>query len=336
MESMTISAIIPVYNCAKTIGNVLDCLFAAIPPEVQVEVIVVDDASTDDTADICKQYPLQLIRLTKNHGPAYCRNFGVQKSKNDILWFLDSDIEFQPHLLEKMLSTLEETPNLAGIYTLTSPEPLNMTFTSRYFALQEYLRFMNVYEQGCTTWSFISTRCGLVSRNVFEETGGFNENFALAAYEDLEFSCRMSDIHQFALHPDFIVQHYWPNNILKMLKRLHINARGVMGFSAEMRKKASVPFVKDRNARALTGISWVLIICTYLWWPIGLLGILVHLSAMQQASWLLIGCMRNEGLFFTIKAWGTYNLTLFPFATGVGAGFFDQIGKLRPAYDKKK
>ena len=334
MNDLSISAIIPVYNCEKTIGTVLECLVAAIPPTLTLEIIMVDDASTDGTAAVCRQFPVQLIQVPENQGPAYCRNLGVRNSKGNVLLFLDSDIEFDTGLLNGMIEHLRNHPELSGIFTLTSPEPLNKTFTSRYFALQEYLRFMDVIENGCHTWSFISTRCGLIRRSVFEETGGFNESFATAAYEDLEFSSRMDDRHQLALRADLTVRHYWPDTLLKMCRRLHTNARGVFSFSPEMRKKASTPFIKDRNARAFLGISWLLLGAGFLWRPFWVGAAAAHVAALQQASWLIRGCFAHESGFFALRAWLAYNLTVVPFATGVALGLLDKTGILAPPSKK--
>lgn len=323
--TLSIAAVIPAYNCENTIGAVLDSLFAAELSN-PLEVVLVDDASTDNTAEICRRYPLTLVRQSVNRGPAHCRNLAIRRTHGDMLLFLDTDIAFAPELLNAMIEYMEKHPHLAGLFTLTSPEPLNKTYISRYFALQEYLRFMDYIERGYESWSFISTRCGLLKRAIFEETGGFNESFALAAYEDLEFSSRMDSRHQLALQPHFLVHHYGPDSLWKMLKRLHVNARGVMAFPPAMRKKASEPFIKDRNARALLGVCWLLIAGGCLWRPLWLMALVAHAGAVQQAAWLLRGCLKHEGPGFMLRSWLTYNMTLAPFATGVFMGLLDKAG----------
>ncbi len=326
-----IACILPVYNSEKTVGTVLDCLFASVPAHILLDVVVIDDASTDGTASVCERYPVRLLRQEKNRGPAYCRNLGVRQTEAPVLMFLDADISFDPELLGAMVACLDNNPSLAGVCTLTSPAPLNPSFASRYFALQEYLRFMDIIEDGCDSWSFVSTRCGLLKREVFEENGGFNENFALAAYEDLEFSARMDSRHQLALDPALLVRHYWPGSVWKILKRLHVNARGVMSFSAAMRKKASQPFAQDRDARLLVGVSGVCLFGGVIWQPLWLIAVAAHLGAMYRASWLLRGCLRHEGIGFLLRAWAVYNLTLLPFATGVFMGLLDRVSAFAAA-----
>ena len=317
------SAILAVYNSEHTVENVLKNICNSSIDNL--EIIVVDDASTDNTRAICRKYPVKLIELSGNKGPAYCRNLAIRESTGSVLLFLDSDISFDPQILPAMQECLTMNPKLAGIFTLTAPVPLNPCFAARYFALQEYLRFMDVIAGGRETWSFISTRFGLLRKSVFEETGGFNESFALPAYEDLEFSSRMNNQHQLLLSPDFVVQHYWPDSIWKILKRLHINARGVMGFTHSMRQKASEPFIKDRNARFLICLSWIFAVAAILWWPLWIVAGGIHIFAMNESRWLLEGTAKYEGILFSAKTWLTYNATILPFITGVTVGIMENI-----------
>ena len=165
MSANKISAILAVYNCEHTIEIVLKGVCDSGIDDL--EIIVVDDASSDNTCTVCRQYPVRLIELPENRGPAYCRNLAIRESTGSMLLFLDSDISFDPKMLPAMLEYLAANPDMVGIFTLTAPEPLNPCFSARYFALQEYLRFMDVIAGGQKSWSFISTRCGLLKKSVF-------------------------------------------------------------------------------------------------------------------------------------------------------------------------
>jgi glycosyltransferase involved in cell wall biosynthesis len=138
-EKTKVSVIICVYNAERTIGETLACVFGSTLP-VSYEVIVVDDASTDSTADICEEYNVRMVRLTENQGPARARNIGVRESKGEIILFLDSDVTFASDLLGRMLDRMRLEPDLAGVGSISSPVPLNPGFYSRYFALQEFYR----------------------------------------------------------------------------------------------------------------------------------------------------------------------------------------------------
>ena len=85
-----LSIIIPTFNRENKIINALD----SIPKRSDIEVIVVDDASTDNTVKILKEYKglnLKIIQLTKNGGPGKARNFGLDIMQGEWFTFLDSD-----------------------------------------------------------------------------------------------------------------------------------------------------------------------------------------------------------------------------------------------------
>lgn len=106
-----ISIIIPVYNCAKTIRSsvksVLDNTFR------DVEIILVDDGSTDESFSVCNQirsnYPtkIRLIRLSNNKGVSFARNKGISIARGDYLFFLDADDCLENNCLITLLRSAE-------------------------------------------------------------------------------------------------------------------------------------------------------------------------------------------------------------------------------------
>lgn len=114
-----VSVIIPTYNRAKTIeravNSVLNQTFS------DLELLVVDDCSTDDTAEIIKNYKderLVYIRHEKNRGEGGARNTGIQNSRAEYIAFLDSDDEWLPDKLSKQLQLIQESlPNIGVVYS---------------------------------------------------------------------------------------------------------------------------------------------------------------------------------------------------------------------------
>src|ERR1039457_5175492 len=85
-----ISVVVPVYNDA---GNLRQCLAALRASETQpAECIVVDDGSTDDSAQVAVEYGAKLLSTGARSGPAHARNFGAQAARGDILLFVDADV----------------------------------------------------------------------------------------------------------------------------------------------------------------------------------------------------------------------------------------------------
>lgn len=100
---MKVSAIVPAYNEAERIGAVLEPLKAS---KYVDEIIVVDDGSTDDTAQVARSYKVKVLSLPQNVGKAEALNRGVRLAKNDVLLFLDADlIGLRPEHIKLLIET---------------------------------------------------------------------------------------------------------------------------------------------------------------------------------------------------------------------------------------
>ena len=110
MEKLQVSVVMPAYNCAKTIAQAIDSVFAQ---EVSLELIVVNDCSREDLDSVMAQYMddprLVYVKNEKNLGAAASRNKGVSLAKGRYVAFLDSDDYWVPGKLEKQLQALEST-----------------------------------------------------------------------------------------------------------------------------------------------------------------------------------------------------------------------------------
>jgi len=111
-----VSVIIPTYNRAPLIGaaiqSVLDQTFKS------VEIIVVDDGSTDDTQHALEPYTGKIVSfVTENKGPAHARNFGMKAASGKYVAFLDSDDLYLPHKLELEVAFMERNPDIGMVST---------------------------------------------------------------------------------------------------------------------------------------------------------------------------------------------------------------------------
>ena len=105
---MKISVIIPVYNEEKVIGSCLESL--AKQTYKDLEIIVIDDGSTDKSVAIIENSKLKIANLLllkqKHVGPGAARNLGASKAKGDILVFVDADMEFEPDFVGKLIAPI--------------------------------------------------------------------------------------------------------------------------------------------------------------------------------------------------------------------------------------
>ncbi len=100
MKMKSVAVIIPTYNRWPTICSAIDSILKQTYQKTYC--IVVDDASTDDTATLLKKTyedKIEIIHETYNKGQSACRNIGVERSKNDCVCFLDSDDILEPHAI---------------------------------------------------------------------------------------------------------------------------------------------------------------------------------------------------------------------------------------------
>ncbi|MBM3573399.1 MAG: glycosyltransferase family 2 protein, partial [Alphaproteobacteria bacterium] len=110
---MKVSVYVPCYNGERYIGIAITSLLTQ--ERKPDEIIVVDDGSTDASAEIAAAYPVRLIRHDKNLGLAAARNTAVKAATGDIVASIDADCFATPDWLKHMVRMLEKNPKLVGI-----------------------------------------------------------------------------------------------------------------------------------------------------------------------------------------------------------------------------
>ena len=96
---MKVSIIIPAHNATDTIQECLTRIFAAVAEREDCEIIVVDDGSDDDTAEIAAGFPVKLIRLECGEGRIRAREIGAEAASADRLLFVDTRVLIPPDTL---------------------------------------------------------------------------------------------------------------------------------------------------------------------------------------------------------------------------------------------
>ena len=114
---MLVSTIMCAYNYGNYIDEALDSVFSQ--GVTDHEVIVIDNASTDDTPTRLARYRdprLRIIRLTENVGPDEGKNVGLEAAQGDVLTFLDADDRWRPGKLQRELSIMESEPDVGLVF----------------------------------------------------------------------------------------------------------------------------------------------------------------------------------------------------------------------------
>lgn len=208
---MRVSVVAIAYNIEDGIEP---CLNSILKQDFSdYEVIVVDDGSTDGTAERARKYPVRLIRQS-NRGIAGARNAGADVSQSEILIFLDGDCTVEKNFITRMVEPLSQAQvgMTQGYIDIANPGSLTaqLIFTkARYvFRNLEYLDF---------SWG----GCVAIRKNLFERLGRFGELIKFVEDDDLAY--RMMDQgYKICLAKEAKFFHPFPESLWKHLVR---NAR---------------------------------------------------------------------------------------------------------------
>ena len=175
--SSLISIIIPVYNCEKYIDDAIESILSQ--DYSQLEIIVVDDGSTDNSAKIIKSYNNPKIKYLyqENLGPAAARNKGIKFASGDFIAFLDAD-DLWPE--NKLIQQLKEFMN---------NDELNISMGKiKYVELPDATRNNRMLLDPDDTFKYVNLGAGLFKKDVFDKVGYFDEKFMF--WEDLDWFLR--------------------------------------------------------------------------------------------------------------------------------------------------
>jgi glycosyltransferase involved in cell wall biosynthesis len=222
---MFFSIIIPLYNRPQEIKELLETL--TVQTYKQFEVLVIEDGSTVDAAEIVNSFAGQLdvkYFVKKNEGQGFTRNFGFERAKGDYFIVFDSDCLIPMDYLQIVNDSLAKnyldayggpddahpsfTPIQKAIsYAMTSPFTTGGTRGSKKAIGQFHPRSFNMG----------------ISRQVWEKAGGF---IITRLGEDIEYSIRIHSMgFRIGLIPEAKVYHKRRTNFLKFYKQLHFFGR---------------------------------------------------------------------------------------------------------------
>jgi glycosyltransferase involved in cell wall biosynthesis len=214
MPDPRVTVLIPAYNAARTIERALASVRRQNYPAL--EVIVVDDGSTDDTG-LCVEKTaggdLRLIRLETNRGECAAMNAGIQQARTDYIAFLDADDEWLANKLIKQLPIIEahadmtliacggESIDPAGrVFDIFGSEPLP-------YSPRELWR-------GLLVNSYVIKSTVVARRTKLLEVGGFDE--ALAVSGDQDMWIKLASAGEAGFLPEVLVRKYEvPDSLMK-------------------------------------------------------------------------------------------------------------------------
>lgn len=219
-----ISIILPVYNRQHTIARAIQSVLCQTYKHF--ELIIVDDASTDQTESVVSSFRdsrICYLSHDRTKGASAARNTGIRHAKGEWIAFHDSDDEWMPEKLSKQVEIINQ-------FGSTDPAPIIYTGFYRYNqnGAREYIPPNSItVKEGFIVHSllkgnFVSTQTVILKKECIEKVGGFDEN--LPRFQDWELWLRLAPEHPFILIDEPLVNVYFSEKSISADSSLIVEA----------------------------------------------------------------------------------------------------------------
>lgn len=258
MEQPPVSVVVPAYNAARTLSRALDSI--AVQTHPSAEVIVVDDASSDDTAAVAEAHPLRprVLRLASNHGAGGALHRGIEAATHDWIAFLDADDEWLPEKLAYQLAALADEPDAGVVAT-------GFVFVGRdgkdawEYGVAPFAHSGRDFWRNLLVDSAILQSSAMVRRRLALATGGVEPTMRTGS--DQHLFLRLAGLAPVAyVHRRLVRYHDSPGSLTKrpladdILNVLAMHERHVAMFAAQLSPAERDEALRRRYAEAASGL----------------------------------------------------------------------------------
>nr|MDT0656502.1 glycosyltransferase family A protein [Micromonospora sp. DSM 115978] len=309
----TVSIIVPAHQAARTLPA---CLASAHRQTYRpVEVLVVDDASTDDTAAVAVAAGATLVRHPGNRGVSAARNTGVAASHGEILFFLDADVALEPDAVAAAVRTLTADPSCGCVYGVYASRPL---FDDGPVERYRVLHLHSALTRAAGEVDSAVFALAAMPRAVFDELGPFDEK--LRAAEDDEYSERLLARHRIRLTTRMVGRHDDAARLVALLAEQFRRAQ-LMPFSARNRFRRRALRLNPAHGVLAAALAAGTAVPALFWPPLAVVP-LACLAVFAAADPALVRNLRREyGTGFLAYALGLHLLVNLAMVAGAATGW---------------
>ena len=278
---LDLSIIVPFHNASRSILPTLKALEAStVRP---LEIILVNDGSTDDIADIVGRFivssasPVRCLPSSWcRRGAAAARNAGAQEAKGSVLLFVDADVVVEPNTIQRMYESLRQQQGLA-IVAQFADHSLQKGVLAHFQAFLVSLTYSRLdSDSPC-----LGSQCVMLAADTFRRVGEFAESFAGATVEDFDMGYRLRELGgRIRIQREARIVHNHRYSIRSFLRNYYLKARDLAFLLLE------TPSVK-LSAAGYYSLSRLLAI------PVFLTGLAMIVGSAIIRRWSLfpLGCL---------------------------------------------
>lgn len=250
MTTPFVSVVIPVHNGRQWLDVCLPPLFNQTYPQDRYEIIMVDDGSTDGTADVADAKGsawtghFRVIRQ-HNQGPGVARTRGIEAAQGDLIAFIDSDCEAYPNWLTDFVAeaTRQQVDGLGGRLTIRD-------LSNRLWRYYEFSRFHKQRIRNSTV-DYLITANALFHRDALLAVGGF-ETTGRVVSEDVDLCYRLQRAGYIlgATESVAVIHHGDPKTLRQFWKRLRVHGRASVALARSWpeKRRPTVEFIRHLGA----------------------------------------------------------------------------------------
>jgi glycosyltransferase involved in cell wall biosynthesis len=230
IEKPTVSIISPVYNGEDRISELLESILNLDYPRELLEIIIVDNGSTDNTKEIVKKYPATLLEETEIQSSYAARNKGIQNSSSEIIAFVDSDCIVTPQWINEGVKHFHNNADLVG-------GKIEFYYSKRKSAAEMYDSITNMQNECNIRERNVAKTANLFARSsLFSSIGMFPKN-EISGGDVYWTALATKNGYSLVYAPEAVVKH--PARTLKDLLKKHYRVGQGMANARSMESKRS-------------------------------------------------------------------------------------------------